>query len=481
MQNLSRCFALSAALLSLAAPGAGAQQQAGAAAARMELTTRSEKARTEYGRIFPDANNLRGARARVHALAALEEDPTFGLARIHAARFNPALTNEQRGAEVRRALSDMTGASVPEVLFALYWRESIAGRAQSAQAVLRALADMVPGDPDVHFILLNARRTGAPAAEALRLDREFIARFPDYAPVYNQHSYTLWLTGDKAGAFAAARTQMRLAPDQPNTHDTYADLLILDGKYEEAIAHSNAAIGVDSGWVQGYQKIGALKLQAGAGEEARAWFRRGMAAAATPAAKADAHNWVATTYVVARDGRNALRVLDTIRAEAEEWKLPAAARALTHLRLALIEAHLGNRENVPVHLEHAAGITGAPALTQQLYASIAWATIGDAAQARSFADGYAATPNAAPATARVISALAAVTAKDFARAETELAQVTTPNLLADELRAEVMKQRGQRSEVAAAKRDILSRPVKGDNTSAVDLFKVVARLRAARL
>lgn len=483
MQNLQRSSVVSLAMLALTAAGppALAQQQAGAPAARIELTTSSEKAKADYRMILPLSNNLRGTRARAYALSALSADPSFGLARIQAARLNPDLTNEQRTAEATRALADMTSASVPEVLFALFNRETFAGRTQSAQATLRALAEMVPGDPDVHFILLNSRRAGAPAAEALRLDREFIARFPDYAPGYNQHAYTLYTSGDKTAAFAAIANYVRLAPAEPNSHDTFGDLLVLEGRFDEAVAHSNAAIRLDSSWTQGYMKIGAIRLQAGFADSARTWFRRGMEKAPTPAAKADAYNWVATTYVIARDGRNALRMLDSVRAAAEAWNLPAATRALTHLRLALIEANLGSKQNVATHLGHAAQINGGTTLAQSLYSSIAYASIGDATQARAFADTYAATANAVPTTTRVLNALAAVTARDWARAEGELAQVTTPNTLAQQLRGEVLKAQGKKADAEAIRTEVLSRPVKADGAPGVDLYKVVARLRAMKM
>jgi len=45
----------------------------------------------------------------------------------------------------------------------------------------------------------------------------------------------------------------------------------------------------------------------------------------------------------------------------------------------------------------------------------------------------------------------------------------------------MMKAQGKKADVAAIKAEIEKRPVKADAAAGVDLFKVVARLRSAKL
>jgi predicted Zn-dependent protease len=80
-----------------------------------------------------------------------------------------------------------------------------------------------------------------------------------------------------------------------------------------------------------------------------------------------------------------------------------------------------------------------------------------------------------------LNALAAITAKDYAKADAELAQSPPGDLLAQELRGEILKQQGKTAEARAIKDAVLKRTPKADGSPGVDLVKLAARLRAEKI
>jgi hypothetical protein len=476
--------ALRVAIALALASSVGAQQQAGgsdAASGRLELTTTSDVAKSEYRAMWADLLNLRPNIAREHGLKAVAADPGFGLAQMFlAGPLSPQLSADERASGVAKAFATASTGSATEVMFALYAREAFSGRNQSALAIIRALAPMVPNDPDVAYQLWQSEAAGRNAAENLRTLKEFIDRFPDYAYAYNTYAYSLHTLGDHTGDIAAVQQYVRLAPTQPNAHDTWADLELLHGHADAAAAHVEASLKIDSTW-RGRAKLGAIRLATGKADEARDIFTREMAAGTTAQERVDAHHWIAAIYIYNRDGKSALRELGAISGEATAGKLPANALALPHLRMALVEATLGNKQNVAGHLAAAAQIQGASAAQQAVYATYAYGAAGDAKAAQESADAFAKTPNANPQVTHLLNAYAALAGKNYTAAETELGQANQTNLLVKALRAEVLKQQGKTAEARALKEEVLRIGVKNDGNNAVDVTKLVAKLRVDKL
>ena len=455
----------------------------GAAGPSLELTSSSETAKREFRMMLAEIFNLRPAKARSHGLNAVAADPNFGLAKIHLARptLSPELSATARVEEMSRGLGLMTTASAPEILLGVYAREVAAGRTATALPILRAAADMVPGDQDVAFMLMNAERAGRPIAEIVSRERAFIAKYPDFTGVYNQYAYDLQASGDSAGALAAARRQVELLPDHPNAHDTWADILLLQGRIDEAYLHTEASVKLDSTYVNAYVKQGTIALVHGQYAPARALFKRASDIAGIPAARVEARYWTAASYLYQHDVKAALRELAAASDEATAAKLPAAQLALPHLRMAVIEAMVGDRKTVETHLAKAAELAPANTLNQTLHATLAAGALGDAKAAEDGARAYAAATGASAPLSHTLAAVAAMAAKNLPAAEAHLAQSPPTNLLAKTLRAEVMKAKGQVAEARVVRDEILKAPLKLDGNGPLDFTKLVARLRAERL
>ena len=468
----------------LSAPVA-AQQQAGAPAA-MDVTTASEVARSEYRKAFTDFLNTNPNGARRHASAAVDADPNFGVALSLLARpgLSPDLSAADRTAAANRAVAAAANATALEALLALGTREVIAGRNAVANEIFKAAAALAPNDVELQWINYVGTRGagGAKPADVIRADREFLAKY-DYGPAHNLIAYTLFANGQRADAYEEIAKYVRSNPDQPNSHDTWADLLIMDNRFDEAARHSMASMRIDSTWAGTPLKLGAIQLALGKADSARMNFARAREMASSAAARQDPSFWIATTYVVSHDVKSARRELETYGQIVTNAGMPANAQALVHQRMALVEALIGDKNAVAPHLAKAAeilGQQGAAGANHTAFSALCHAALGDAAQTQADADAFmTAAPN--NQFGHTLQALAAITAKNIDGASAHLGAAPPNDLLAAELRAEVAKQQGNNAEARAGKEAVLKRAVKADGAPGVDVIKVFARLRAEKL
>jgi tetratricopeptide (TPR) repeat protein len=462
---------------------AGAQAPVAPATGRLELTTASDAAKRDFRLMLREIFNLRPLRAREYGKAIVASDPNFGLARIQLARapVSPELTVAARVEEMSRAMATMGSSTAPELFLGLYFREAAAQRPAVALPILRAAATLVPADEDVAYMLLVAERAGRPLADVARAQRDFTARFPAFGPAYNQLAYDLYLMEDMPGALAAAQRQVELQGEHPNAHDTYADILILDRRFDEALAHSGHSLRIDSTYFGGYFKQGAIALAQGRYAPARELFTRATTAIGTPASRVDAHYWTAASYLYQHDVKAALRSLNLAAEEAVAARLPSGAQALPHQRMAVIEALVGDRKNVQAHLAKALELNPGNTVNHAMAVTLSSAALGDGAGAAQGAASYAWATGANAFIGHTMAAVAALAQGNVAAAEAELAQASPVDLLARCVRAEVLKAKGQAVEARALREQVLQAAVKLDGQPGLDFAKLVARLRAEKI
>src|SRR6185503_6274531 len=265
-------------------------------AAPMEITTTSEVARSEYRKAFTDFLNTNPNSARRHATAAATADPNLSVALALLARagLSPDLSTADRNAAANRAVATAANASALEALLVLGTREVIAGRNAVANEIFKAAAALAPNDPEIQWINYIGTRGagGATPADIIKADREFLAKF-DYGPTHNLLAYTLFANGQRAEAYDEIAKYVRSNPDQPNSHDTWADLLIMDNRFDEAARHSMGSMRIDSTWAGTPMKLGAIQSAIGKLDSARASFSRARDMTQFAAAKTDPSFWIA--------------------------------------------------------------------------------------------------------------------------------------------------------------------------------------------
>jgi tetratricopeptide (TPR) repeat protein len=84
---------------------------------------------------------------------------------------------------------------------------------------------------------------------------------PDFSPAYNMIGYTQVQLGNHEAAAVAFREYIRLIPDDPNPYDSYAEMLMKMGRFDESMDMYREAISKDSSFSASYLGVaGNLNL-----------------------------------------------------------------------------------------------------------------------------------------------------------------------------------------------------------------------------
>jgi tetratricopeptide (TPR) repeat protein len=465
---------LGGALLASSALSLHAQVQP---AANVRASASTEAARTAFRSALFEVQNVGGSRADKHFQTAMAADPQFGLARIYQTVVMPGLTPAEREARISENLGGLGSAKPVELLLATYWRETAAGRGAAAVPIIKAATELAPNDAEINYIYNNTQRAGKQPAEAATILKSFLQRFPNHAAAYNTLAYTLWRAGDRAGSLAAVEKYVQLASDHPNPHDSYADILLLLGRGQEAIAHVDHIRKLDPDWAFTDAKLGAIALTMNDVKGARGHFNTVLSRATEPGDRIDAAYWLATTDLFAKDTKAAVQQITRVVDVAKGADLPGAV-ALAHDRLAVIQAYAGDKRSVTTHLAAAlaAAINDNQKATHYGHAAIALSRLGQADEARAAAT-QAATLAPNNPNVPVLDALLALDRKDYAAAEAAIAKAPAMDVLPRALRAELLIRTGKKAEGEALRKEVMSASVKQDGNPPVEFAAVVARLR----
>ena len=473
-------MALTTLALALFSSGLAAQVVQQSAPRLLDLHTTSEATKTAFRAALSEQFNLAGApRIRAAAARAVAADTSFALARVYQAFVGPG-TGPERAQTITSMLPALANASAAELLLATAWRESAAGRAAVYQEILRSVTNLAPDDSAIAYAYWITQRTGKTPAERVAAGRDFEKRFPSFAPTYNQLAYDLQAAGDAEGARAQIDQYVKLAPMQPNGLDTYAEILSLQGRWQEAMAKARAVIAMDSAWAgtaAGYLRLGIIQTAMGDGAAARASFARRNEIVPSDATRLSTAQWTAITYVVAGDRAGAMRELANVMSIAQTAN-NAAQLAGTHQMMAVVEAFLGDKNAAAGHLK--AGETGRPTVGRAEVEAIVYSRIGDVASTRTAVAEVRSLIAPTNLAVHTFNALLAATENDQATASRELADAPNDDLFANALRADMLAKQGKSTEAAALRKQVAASPVNAIGNATVDALRVLAHLQVTR-
>lgn len=381
-------FAPLALALQLGVPAeATAQLGAGVArTTRLEPTSNSTVAVTEFNSALMDIASVQPARARAHLRRALDADPTLGIARVYNATLTEGLTTAQRDEEFTRGIADAAKASTAEFMIAAAARARYKGDFVQARSLFESAAAMLPGDPHIahQLALVTAQVPGANYADAIAPLTAITVRFPEYAPARNELAYRLWRTGSKGAAMESVRRYVALAPADPNPHDSYAELLQWSGRFSEAIVEYEKALAADATYFTAGLGVAEVRVLEGKGELARTAITNVIPRITFPATKVAYLRQIASTHVLEGNARMATTQLQTALTEATTQNLPSAMDGL-HIDMAIVDALLGDGRAVEGHLG-AVGTT-VTALNKEYFTGIAFALSNQNVKARAALEG----------------------------------------------------------------------------------------------
>jgi tetratricopeptide (TPR) repeat protein len=260
----SRAVLAGVVLASLAGYGSAAGQGDG----KIPITTASAEAKQQYlkGRVL--AENLRGHDSRQFLGRAAAKDPKFALAYYSLALSAP--TAKDFFEHVKQAAALAGKASEGERLMILGLQAGANADTKAQRDYYERLVAAYPRDERAHFLLGGAYFGQQDMTKAIQEYRKAVEVAPDFAPAYNLLGYAERQVGAFGEAEGAFKRYIELIPGDPNPYDSYAELLMKMGRFDESIAMYQKALATDPNFAPSRIGIATNLMLQGKHDAARA-------------------------------------------------------------------------------------------------------------------------------------------------------------------------------------------------------------------
>ncbi len=283
---------------------------------KVPVTTSSDEARALYEEGLALADNLHGAEANQKFAEAVAADPGFAMA-----YYGMALSSQSAAAffkAVGQAEEAMGNVSEGEQLY-IRALVAVAENDQAAQLeAITSLLGMYPKDERTHMLLANYHNGQQNFAEAAKHYEHATAINAEFATGWNSLGYARRSLGDLDGAKEAFARYIEIIPNEANPYDSYAELLMEMGEYDESIANYRKALEFDPHFPSAYAGVSINEALKGNAEAAQAATREMMAVARNDGEKRGALFQSVTAHLYAGDFEQGVAVAEELYALAQE-------------------------------------------------------------------------------------------------------------------------------------------------------------------
>lgn len=259
------------------------------------VSTKSPQARAYFEQGLAECQTLHLREGFELWRKAAQADPDFALVHILLSNFsrNPA----ERVSEREKALASRRFASREEQLVIDWLSNSSQGRWVPAIQAMNEALEKYGNHKMVVWLggmWLDEQRQWSRAIglyqQALQLD-------PNFGDAWNSLAYCYARTGDFNKAAEAMQHYADLLPGQANPHDSYGEILMMGGRYDEALAEYRTALKLDPGFIESERGIADTLAVMGREKEARQQYSEAISKMSD---KVEAAQWSllsAMTYV----------------------------------------------------------------------------------------------------------------------------------------------------------------------------------------
>jgi tetratricopeptide (TPR) repeat protein len=165
------------------------------------------------------------------------------------------------------------------------------------EEILNRLVAAFPRDERAHTQIGNFLFGQQRWPEAITAYEKAIALDSSYSPPYNQIGYAYRFTDRFAEAESAFRKYTQLIPNDPNPYDSYAELLLKMGRYEESIAQYEKALAQQKTFGASYVGIATNLDLLGRHDEARSRLQQFYDLALNDGQRRTALGGMAVSYI----------------------------------------------------------------------------------------------------------------------------------------------------------------------------------------
>jgi tetratricopeptide (TPR) repeat protein len=203
-----------------------------------------------------------------HFEKAASLDPNFALAELSLA--NSAPTGREFFEHLGKAVSLADKASNGEKLLILATEAGANNNAVKQKEYLEQLVAAYPNDERAHFNLGGYHFGQQDFPQAIEHYKKATEIAPSYSSAFNLLGYAYRQNADYANAEKAFQKYIELIPGDPNPYDSYAELLLKEGKFDESITQYRKALAIDSNFLASHTGIAADLMYMGKPDEAAA-------------------------------------------------------------------------------------------------------------------------------------------------------------------------------------------------------------------
>ncbi|MCF7826925.1 MAG: tetratricopeptide repeat protein [Candidatus Marinimicrobia bacterium] len=235
--------------------------------AKIPVTTESTLAAEEYQKGITLANKVQRIQAATHFRLALDEDPSFASAWLNLAMVSPGTRLFVSALDSAKAYA--SGASEGEQLIIQATQYGFEGKNTEQEKTLQKLVSKYPGDENAHLQLGNYYFGLQQYREAIMSYNQATQINNNLAILFNQLGYSQRALGNYGEAEKAFKYYIRLNAENPNAFDSYAELLMEMGRFNESIEFYAKALELDPNFVASHIGIACDYAFLGEPERAR--------------------------------------------------------------------------------------------------------------------------------------------------------------------------------------------------------------------
>lgn len=314
--------------------------------AKLPVTTASAPARKNFERAMQDFEEYKLNTSLQYLRQCTKEDPKFAQAFIMIAKLSKD-PGEQAAAR-RRAKALAPQVSPGEQLLIRWLAGAQEDNYLPAIAAMNDLLAKYPNDYQLAFLAGDWLELQDRYDQAAVVLQHALKLFPAYPAALNDIGYTYAYEAAFDKAFAAMDRYVALEPDEPNPHDSYGELLRMDGKFDAALEQYRMSVRIDPNFGS---EVGIADTYAlmGREQDAREEYDRAIVFAGTQSEKIQYEMQSAVTWIRENNHKQAEKALGEVAKhahnaglalyEAEAQRIlamydPDLKTALKHLQLA---------------------------------------------------------------------------------------------------------------------------------------------------
>ncbi|HEV8427323.1 MAG TPA: tetratricopeptide repeat protein [Pyrinomonadaceae bacterium] len=243
-----------------------------AANGKIAITTSSEEARKEFLAGRDLAEKLRITDSIAHFDKAIALDSNFALAELNRANVSP--TAKEFFDHLKKAVALADKASDGERMLIQANEAAANANPTKQKEILDKLVAAYPNDERAHFNLGGYYFGQQDFAQAITHYKRATELAPDYSTAFNILGYAYRQNENYSDAENAFKKYIELIPNDPNPYDSYAELLLKMGRFDEAITQYNKALSVDQNFVNSHFGIAAALTYKGKAADAQAELQK---------------------------------------------------------------------------------------------------------------------------------------------------------------------------------------------------------------